>query len=98
LNLCACKRIDEPFSLPIWSSTIHLQSSTTTTTALLSVVYIIIGAKGRQRPRASLYVQPVRFSGLLGLNVLFVGLLSEKNTVGWLLISMISSNVTYRLP
>jgi hypothetical protein len=75
-----------------------LQTSTTTTTALLSVVYIIIGAKGRRRPRASLYVQPVRFSGLLELNVLFIGLLSEKNTAGWLLIPMISSKVTYRLP
>jgi hypothetical protein len=36
--------------------------------------------------------QPVRFAGLLRLKVRFAGLLWEKNTAGWLLIPLISSN------
>jgi hypothetical protein len=37
-------------------------------------------------------IQPVRFAGLLWLKVLFAGLLWEKNTTGWLLIPLNSSN------
>jgi hypothetical protein len=37
-------------------------------------------------------MQPVRFAGLSWLKVLFAGLLLEKNTAGWLLILLISSN------
>jgi hypothetical protein len=37
-------------------------------------------------------LQHVRFAGLLWLKVLFAGLLWEKNTAGWLLIPLNSSN------
>jgi hypothetical protein len=37
-------------------------------------------------------LQPVHFAGLLWLKVLFAGLLWEKNTAGWLLIWLNSSN------
>jgi hypothetical protein len=37
-------------------------------------------------------LQPVRFTSLLWLKVLFAGLLWEKNAVGWLLIPLNSSN------
>jgi hypothetical protein len=38
-----------------------------------------------------IFIEHVRFAGLLWLKVLFAGLLWEKNTAGWLLILLICS-------